>query len=203
MREDELREMMADIIAPPPDEGDLPWVGEPDTDRFEASGLRCVVTRMKRKYAGNLNGYVGVKTSHPLYGIKYSAPLPSSFLLERRLKGTYDPDRLSFGLLMSVMCGSRADEIIPSAENSFDVHGGVTFSGRGWRGSPLSRSLWWFGFDTAHCTDLTPGSLEMSREFKLGRTPGMGGVYRDIKYVRAECERLARQIALFSPEVRS
>lgn len=64
-----------------------------------------------------------------------------------------------------------------------DVHGGLTYA------SPAEESVakdsaqcgWWVvGFDCAHSGDLVP-------------LYGIDGTYRDIAYVRAECESLARQ----------
>lgn len=49
--------------------------------------------------------------------------------------------------------------------------------------------VWWFGFDCAHCDDLSP---------KYASYYGASfdrGVYRDISYVRSEVESLARQLA--------
>lgn len=65
-----------------------------------------------------------------------------------------------------------------------DVHGGLTFS----NSIPESsiKDLWWFGFDCSHSGDLAPG---MNRF--LGMT---GGIYRDIDYVKQECEKLAKQL---------
>lgn len=61
---------------------------------------------------------------------------------------------------------------------SFDVHGGVTFTGThdGIDGS-------WIGFDCGHYMDLTPGAYFEN-----------GGTYRTIDYVKSECEKLATGI---------
>lgn len=83
-----------------------------------------------------------------------------------------------------------------------DVHGGLTFadrcapSGKGPQegichieqdGRP--DPVWWFGFDCAHAWDVVPG-LET-----LGVGSDAGGAYRDLGFVVAECETLARQLA--------
>lgn len=60
-----------------------------------------------------------------------------------------------------------------------DVHGGLTFAGR----HDADEPGWWLGFDCAHAGDLMPCT-------RLH----LGGTYRDIAYVRAECESLARQL---------
>ena len=66
--------------------------------------------------------------------------------------------------------------------NSFEgsVHGGLTFSNSD-RGNS---NLWWFGFDCAHIGDRTPGGDKWQKD----------GIYRDIYFVIAECEELAKQI---------
>lgn len=76
-----------------------------------------------------------------------------------------------------------------------NVHGGLTYSeicqGRICHVARSGESEpWWLGFDCAHCDDLCPGSAS-----RRG-TPLIeyyGEVYRDIKYVRREVERLADQ----------
>lgn len=57
------------------------------------------------------------------------------------------------------------------------VHGGLTYSG--WiTASPY----WWLGFDCAHMDDLMP------------KMPGIGGTYRNVDYVKAQCAQLAYQL---------
>jgi hypothetical protein len=65
-----------------------------------------------------------------------------------------------------------------------DVHGGLTFSGQ----RPGVETTWWLGFDCAHHEDLVP---------KLGLS--CGGEYRTIEWVKAETERLARQLMEIQP----
>lgn len=85
-----------------------------------------------------------------------------------------------------------------------DVHGGLTF-GSGCspgglvchvaeRGEP--EHVFWFGFDCAHSGDLSPAQ----EAFFRSRLPGLARgeefcVYRDVRYVRREVERLAEQLA--------
>jgi hypothetical protein len=64
----------------------------------------------------------------------------------------------------------------------FDVHGGVT-----WNGLHDGSTKWWIGFDCAHAGDLLPTD-------RFNRWPTKD-VYRGIEYVKAECAKLARQIA--------
>jgi hypothetical protein len=82
-----------------------------------------------------------------------------------------------------------------------DVHGGLTFS-RECDGDPEHgvchvpepgepEHLWWFGFDAAHCFNLSPGIEPFNREAYLFRH----SVYRDFAYMRSQCESLASQLA--------
>lgn len=56
----------------------------------------------------------------------------------------------------------------------FDVHGGLTFSGK-----MEDSDLWWFGFDTNHYND--------------------GPHTKNEQYVSEQCEELARQFAEYMP----
>jgi hypothetical protein len=79
-----------------------------------------------------------------------------------------------------------------------DVHGGLTFAGpcdpdRAHGichvvepGEP--DGVWWLGFDCAHGGDLAPA-------FEAALRDVLGDEYRDLDYVRAECARLAAQLA--------
>lgn len=80
------------------------------------------------------------------------------------------------------------------AEN-FEVHGGVTFYERDYsneiylqaKAQGFDLSDWIVGFDCAHAGDLSPGIETISE----------GSTYKDIEYVKAECENLAKQVKLF------
>lgn len=101
-------------------------------------------------------------------------------------------------------------------ESVVDVHGGVTYASKcagnvchvPEPGEPAD--VFWLGFDFAHCNDASPSAWDMSSGFSTwsedGRTclwgpsakMGKGdvkGVYRDLAYVRAECEQVGRQLA--------
>jgi hypothetical protein len=67
------------------------------------------------------------------------------------------------------------------------VHGGLTFSGT-WD----DESLWYFGFDCGHAGDFSP---RMDALENLGEDWGFcTNDYRDILYVTAEVELLAKQL---------
>lgn len=77
-----------------------------------------------------------------------------------------------------------------------EVHGGLTFSGPCREGSEFGichvpepgrhSDIWWLGFDCAHYGDLSPGMKELG--FCSGEQ------YRQLGYVKSECESLAAQI---------
>lgn len=76
-----------------------------------------------------------------------------------------------------------------------DVHGGLTYSNHCQENGPICHvpapgepdDVWWFGFDCAHARDMIPG-------LSVGLLGQGADVYRDLRYVRAECEELARQL---------
>lgn len=84
--------------------------------------------------------------------------------------------------------------------DDISVHGGATYA----RGCDEeghichvprpgeSPDVWWIGFDCAHAGDLSPKYNEFNRRLRLH---GVGEVYRDLAYVRAEVESLAHQAA--------
>lgn len=84
-------------------------------------------------------------------------------------------------------------------EVEIDVHGGLTFADACADGVDESRRIchvpdpgepdhvWWFGFDCAHYLDFCP-ALKADDLFNDGH-------YRDVLYVRAQVEGLARQLA--------
>jgi hypothetical protein len=83
-----------------------------------------------------------------------------------------------------------------------EVHGGLTFAGPCQEDNPehgichvpepgQPESLWWFGFDCAHCSDLSPGLLALDNFFGLMFPGRMNDMYRDLDYVKEEVANLA------------
>jgi hypothetical protein len=86
-----------------------------------------------------------------------------------------------------------------------DVHGGLTYSARCQEygaehgichvpepGRP--DDVWWLGFDCGHLGDLAPGMESVRRA--AGLPPlSRHETYRDVAYVRAQCQQLAAQAA--------
>jgi len=69
----------------------------------------------------------------------------------------------------------------------FNVHGGITYSGTcDWIVGDFEHA-WWFGFDCSHAGDATlPGPY--------GANNFSGDIFRDVAYVKEECEKLADQL---------
>ena len=141
---------------PPKSEwGDGPWQQEEDSRIWVHGDIPCFIYRHSE--FGNLNGYIGVPSTHPWYACEFT-----------------------------------------DLEMGVEVHGGLTYAG------PLDgldelkqyahMKFWWIGFDTAHAWDFTPGIYALLRSLDpLTSPPPSGGVYRDMAYVKAEVERMAKQ----------
>lgn len=70
------------------------------------------------------------------------------------------------------------------------AHGGLTYN------SYDDNNNWVIGFDCAHYQDLSPYFL-LSEEYSFGQR----GTYRDMEYVKSECESLAEQASKFSKSI--
>jgi len=146
--------------------GPGPWQDEPDRLEFEHAGFPCLIVR--NDLFGNLCGYVGMPPGHPWHGQSLS-----------------DVD--------------------------VDVHGGLTFaSGCSGHICHVPKpgqpdDVYWIGFDCGHGgIDVMPGHAAMltkalPQEMRISIENGMAllygyrETYKDIAYVRQECERLAEQ----------
>lgn len=149
---------------------DGPWNAEPDRLEWRMSEQPGYPLLIVRNDHGALCGYVGVPPGHPAHGNKWN--------------------------------GEVALQL--------EVHGGITYgdgcSGRICHvpkpGEP--DDVWWLGFDCGHAFDYMPGIKAL-----VGTLPGYDKPppytdpppgswterYRDIDYVRAEVEALAKQLA--------
>ncbi|MDJ0512785.1 MAG: hypothetical protein QNJ62_05010 [Methyloceanibacter sp.] len=142
-------------------------MGLPDKDMTELkfSAHGLPCIAKRMPRLGHWCGYVGIPEEHPLFGKGY-------------------------------------DE----ANRHIQAHGGLTFA-EAHAAMEKTDGLWWFGFDCAHSGDLVPGMDSMdfleSAIYDLASRSeaidGMGGdgeeVYRDINFVKAECESIAKQLA--------
>lgn len=71
----------------------------------------------------------------------------------------------------------------PTLESILRCHGGLTYS-EPWHKPEDMPHLWFFGFDCAHSGDCIP-QLDYTHELP----------YRNLEFVKAECTRLAQQLA--------
>lgn len=154
-----------------------PWENEPNDLAFIAtSGLDCRIHR--NLWAGNLCGYVKVPEGHLLYGKGYSAAIPDE--LRSAWTAVCNGEIGKRGIIDVFTCGSEGRVGV-----LFDVHGGITWADNRLPWEDKTPTGWWLGFDCAHDGDLSPG---YENRFSSD------GEYRDIEYVKAECESLASQI---------
>lgn len=145
-----------------------PWDGEPDKAQWvdAATGLDCLAVR---NHYGAWCGYVGLPSTHPLYGTHYSD-----------VTVTVHGGELTF----SERCNEEAPEGYGICH--------IPLPGR-------PDDVWWLGFDCGHYMDLQPGLAALLESLPDRPTvPGSGMftlVYRTLEYVQRECERLAKQLA--------
>lgn len=150
-----------------------PWTGEEDFESKRDAETGYLYEIRRNPWSGILCGYVALPENHPLYENHYNEPAKC---LEEALEARMNqPLGETPGL--SLMLGALLNVVEASPGIVFDVHGGITFSGR-FRDSPE----YFYGFDCGHYGDLRPRDLDW------------GGVYRDFNYVRSECLKLARQL---------
>lgn len=150
-----------------------PWTGEEDFEAIRDAETGYLYNIRRNSWSGNLCGYVALPETHPLYEKPYMEPAEC---LEEALEARRDmPLGETPGL--SLMLGAILGNVEASPAIVFDVHGGITFSGR-FKNSPE----YFYGFDCGHHGDLQPAQ------------PNWGGVYRDFNFVREECLKLARQL---------
>jgi hypothetical protein len=92
----------------------------------------------------------------------------------------------------------------PYDECDVDVHGGLTYASK-CDGSichvpeaGMPEDVWWLGFDCGHAGDLSPRMLALELEMpelrKFAKLTMREDTYRDLAYVKAETEALARQL---------
>jgi hypothetical protein len=160
--------------------GDGPWLGEPSSLHFKtAEGFDAVILRAR--HSGALLGYVGVPASHPWHGKQYHHRVTAT---REQLEQPVDTDKLSF-ISMFTHALSDHDSNEVSIDCLIRVHGGLTYSDRGYSRIGEDPRYWYFGFDCAHYRDLCPAYQGFTGD----------GTYRDIGYVKAEIAALSRQLA--------
>lgn len=148
-------------------------------------GYRAVMYAYLRGY---LNGYIELPKTHPLHGVDC---------------GYLDPDEYDS---LSEYQRFLMDEL-----KGIDVHGGITFSGT----FKDDSDKWYVGFDTTHYGDGM--NLDFSKEafkeewntqyeaqWQIHKNIGDHGmgIWRDPEYVRAECEKLSKQLFEIEKELK-
>jgi hypothetical protein len=171
--------------------GDGPWQNEPDKLdwRDDRTSLWCAI---RRAPIGSLCGYVGVPPGHVLFGWHHGddVQVREEFLRERNVGG----DLSSVDVFMYMLQGGPKNGTIPLGM-ALRVHWGVNWAGE----FPLDDApceAWWFGFDCGHAGDLVPSLADFFRGFRMLPVP----VYRDIEYVKGQCELLAFQLRQLEAE---
>lgn len=163
---------------------------------FEHAGYKCVVTFCDM---GHRCGYVGIPSTHPLYGKDYSDYLE---IKKEDIEG-----REVSGIIPLFCACLDKDERI-QIDAYFQCHGGITYSGGGEKSEyPIESELWWFGFDCAHAGDEKdfnalmekfPQNQNYTRQmmrYQIG-----GETVRSLEYVQDECRNLAEQLKEFEKE---
>ncbi len=152
---------------------------EPSFKLFKHEGFICCIQRMN--WSGNLNGYVAITKDHPLFNKKYSDEI--KLKKEPEFNGNY------IGLLQAAT--KDRQENIWSIDMALNVHGGITYSSSELNGidKDILGELWWFGFDTAHSSDLKPYQNEIDRKYQHE-----GDEYKNFDYVLNETKKLAEQL---------
>lgn len=167
---------------PRSDWGPGPWENEPDEETFEAHGLEC---RVRRNQAGALCGYVILPVLHPLHGVDGNQEIDVLRPLISKREARPIGEEPGLSVMLAALSGQG---LAPRINHVLEVHGGVS-----WTGFFRGETAWRVGFDCAHSGDLSPAVPARDR---------FGGVYRDIAYVRAQCTKLAAQLAEVTiPEV--
>lgn len=159
-----------------------PWLGEADKVAWvdEASGLECIM--MREHPEGFLRGFVGVPSTHPLFGWDHDA-VPASLGIEVHGGLTYscicddgpNPKRRLIKELRRI-CHVVVGEVPLQHATDHRAAGGQ----------------WWFGFDCNHVYDVVPGEL---RDRQSSGGGGIEARYRDDGYVVREIRNLAAQLA--------
>ena len=157
------------------------WLNEPEHIEFtSAAGYHCTINRVSG--SGYLCGYVGIPPNHPMYGCESN---DCCLAIQSHLQNIKDSSVGKRGVI-NLLCHDGEDVTLTRPDMAIDVHGSITYSrDHDPRGKKIG--LWWFGFDCCHAGDHCP-----DRGIVIGSS-----VYRNIKYVKAECERMAAQLKVF------
>lgn len=171
-----------------------PWDDEPDRIewRDEPTGFPCLIIR--HPYSGNLCGYVAVPPGHPFHGLQREAT---------PLAGLDVHDRVTY----AAPCADAA-ELRPLG---YPWSPELLVCHKPEPGEP--DDVWWFGFAASRYNDVQPGTDarfrklaphlaedERAAEAALPPSSFARRFYRDVAFMRAECSRLAAQLAEVTPD---
>lgn len=98
-----------------------------------------------------------------------------------------------------------------SLQDFFEVHAGLTFSGRCrpntdpsrgicHSGNIANKDVWWLGFDCSHSGDVSPAYYNFLNEHRQYIRDWE--TYKNLGYVKKEVEKLARQIKDFRQSIK-
>lgn len=162
------------------------WQAEPDTLYYQtAEGFQAVILRTS--HSGVLCGYVGVPQGHPWWRKQYHDVVTPT---AEQLQQPIDTDKISvFAVFVEALSGRDDDSA--RIDCLVHVHGGLTYSDRGWPSLGEDPRLWFFGFDCAHAGDYNP-----AYDYKYGWGEGQ---YRNLDYVKSEIAALSAQLAGVKP----
>ncbi len=121
-------------------------------------------------------GYVKIPKKHYLYGKNYFNEL-----------------NVKFNRTLNPFIDSEGNVTMSSL---FDVHGGITFAGKG-TSAEFNKRGWWIGFDCAHYEDKPYFELmdeEYKRNYSYEYYQSSHGEIRSKEYVEQECKNLIDQI---------
>mgnify|MGYP000860826612 CR=1 FL=1 len=135
---------------------------------------------------GHRCGYVKIPSKSKLYKVEYYENLG----LSRRIMNN---KKIGKRGIIPVFCWD-GKTITP--EILFDVHGGLTFSGK-----LRDMNGWWLGFDCAHSGDGKDKSIMDSKNLEIEEKYGFNfgdEVIRTKEYVEQECKNLIDQIIKYN-----
>lgn len=142
--------------------------------KFTSNGYQCAILRMPPLLYHRC-GYVGVPTTHPLYGVRYGT---NNILLEKIFQSTNMGEQ-SIGKrgIIPLFCGVCDEKAGMAPDIFFDVHGSLTFSEKSDTDYPIpvKEELWWYGYDCGHHGDNEDGG-------------------QSLEYCIKECKNLAKQL---------
>lgn len=165
-----------------------PFFSEPDFEAGCAYGLHYWMQRNSMKA---WCGYVGIPKSHPWFGLSYG----DEVYVPNRGELQFSEIGSPIAYLIEVLKPAPKADMV-NIDVLLDAHGGITWSGDH-KPRHYPDGLWWFGFDCSHAWDTSP--QDMIRAFvdpydSPWRLRG-DSVYRDHKYVRSQCFKLASQLS--------